>query len=83
MRHGEVLPRDSAAAATYGPLRADVEVKGSPIGSLDMLSATHALAAGCVPATNDKAFARVPGLVVDDWLAACVSCSRCVRVGNA
>ncbi len=70
VRHVEVLPWDSAAAAAYGPLRADLEAKGTPIGNLDMLIAAHALATGCTLATNDHAFARVPGLVVEDWLTA-------------
>lgn len=69
LRHVEVLPWDRAAAAAYGPLRADLEAKGTPIGNLDMLIAAHALAAGCALASNDKAFTRVPGLAVEDWLA--------------
>jgi tRNA(fMet)-specific endonuclease VapC len=70
LRHVEVLPWDSAAAAAYGELRAELESKGTPRGNMDTLIAAHALAAGCALATNDKAFARVPGLTVEDWLAA-------------
>jgi tRNA(fMet)-specific endonuclease VapC len=69
LRHVEVLPWDSAAAAAYGELRADLEAKGTPIGNLDTLIAAHALAAGCVLVSHDKAFMRVPGLTVEDWLA--------------
>lgn len=70
LRHVEVLPWDSAAAATYGELRADLEAQGTPLGNMDTLIAAHALAAGCILASNDKAFVRVPGLAVEDWLAA-------------
>lgn len=69
LRHVEVLPWDSAAAAVYGPLRADLERNGTPIGNLDLLIAAHALASGCSLATHDRAFGRVPGLTVEDWLA--------------
>ena len=70
VRHVEVLPWDSAAAAAYGELRAGLEARGAPIGNLDTLIAAHALAAGCTLATNDKAFVRVPGLAVEDWMEA-------------
>lgn len=48
--------------------RAELEAMGMPIGNLDLLIASHARTAGCVLVTHDKAFARVPGLVVEDWL---------------
>lgn len=67
MHHVDVLPWDRAAAATYGNLRASLEARGTLLGNLDMLIAAHALATGCVLITNDKAFARVPGLRVEDW----------------
>jgi tRNA(fMet)-specific endonuclease VapC len=70
LRHVQVLPWDSVAAQAYGDLRARLEADGTPLGSLDTLIASHALAAGCVLATHDKAFARVPGLAVEDWVAA-------------
>ena len=69
MRHVQVLPWDSAAAAAYGALRATLEARGTPLDNLDTLIAAHALATGCILATNDKAFTRVPGLVVEDWVA--------------
>ncbi|WP_414223152.1 PIN domain-containing protein [Cupriavidus necator] len=36
-------------------------------GALDLLIAAHALETGAVLATNDQAFRRLPGLVVEDW----------------
>lgn len=65
----EVLPFDETAAACYGSIRADLERKGSPIGSLDMLIAAHALSRGLTLVTNnDREFARVTGLVVENWV---------------
>ena len=42
----EVLPFDETAAAGYGPIRAYLRVKGTPIGPLDTLIAGHAIALG-------------------------------------
>lgn len=69
LRHVQVLPWDSPVAARYGPLRAGLEAAGTPLGSMDTLIAAHALAAGATLVTNDQAFRRVPGLMVEDWRA--------------
>ena len=66
----DVLPWDSAAAMHYGVLRAALEASGTPLGNLDTLIAAHALAVDAVMVTNDHAFSRVPGLVVENWVAA-------------
>jgi tRNA(fMet)-specific endonuclease VapC len=64
----EVAPYDDMAAPHYGNLRAFLERQGTPIGSLDMLIAAHALALDCVLVTNNvKEFARVPGLKMENW----------------
>ena len=64
----EILPYDDMAAQQYGELRADLERKGTPIGSLDMLIAAHALSLKCVLVTNNEIeFRRVPGLKVENW----------------
>ena len=65
----EILPYDDQAARFYGDLRAHLEKKGTPIGSLDMLIAAHALAVPCTLVTNnEKEFNRVPNLKVANWL---------------
>jgi tRNA(fMet)-specific endonuclease VapC len=65
----EVLPFDEAAMRVYGPLRADLQGRGQPIGSLDMLIAAHALALGATLVTNNLAeFGRVPGLLCENWV---------------
>lgn len=64
----EIAPYDDAAAQCYGDLRVFLESQGTPIGSLDMLIAAHALALTCVLVTNnEKEFSRVPGLRMENW----------------
>ena len=58
---------DSAAAACYAELRNDLERAGTPLGSLDMLIAAHALSCDAVLVTNDRAFRHVQGLTLADW----------------
>lgn len=55
----------------YADIRADLERSGQPIGANDMLIAAHALALDCILVTdNEREFARVPGLRVENWLKA-------------
>lgn len=64
----EVLPFDREAARPYGPLRATLQARGTPVGPLDFLIAGHALAARAVLVTNNIGeFQRVPGLELVDW----------------
>jgi tRNA(fMet)-specific endonuclease VapC len=64
----ESLPFDDRAAAIYGPIRADLERGGSPIGPNDLLIAAIALANGLKLITNNTAeFSRIPGLALEDW----------------
>lgn len=62
-----VLPWDSAAAACYGTLRADVQRRGKILGNIDLLIAAHALSLGVVFVTNDRAFSQIDGLKIEDW----------------
>lgn len=63
----DVLPWDSAAAACYGTLRADLQKKGKLLGNLDLLIAAHALSLEIILITNDHAFTQVDGLKIEDW----------------
>ena len=64
----QVLDFDSSAALACGDLRARLEFAGTPIGSLDTLIAAQALTTGLTLVTNNvREFARVPGLVIEDW----------------
>ena len=57
------------AAAAYGPLRAQLERAGTPIGPLDLMIAAHALSLGVVLVThNGREFERVPGLQFESWV---------------
>ena len=63
-----ILSFDETCAAIYGSVRADLEKAGTPIGSLDMLIAAHALQRGLIVVTNNtREFTRVAGLVVENW----------------
>jgi tRNA(fMet)-specific endonuclease VapC len=62
---------DRLAAAHYGRLRAALEAGGTPIGPLDLQIAAHALALDLTLVTNNlREFGRVPGLRLENWVAA-------------
>jgi tRNA(fMet)-specific endonuclease VapC len=64
-----ILPFDEAAVWVYGDLRAELERKGTPIGSLDTMIAAHALSQQSRLVTNNtREFARVPGLALENWV---------------
>lgn len=65
----EILPYGDDAARFYGTLRTYLERQGTPIGSLDMLIAAHALSLNCTLVTNnEREFSRVPDLCVENWI---------------
>ena len=62
------LPFDDQCAAQYGALRAHLAKLGTPIGPNDLLNAVIALTHNLILVThNVSEFARVPGLVIEDW----------------
>ena len=64
----EVAAFDRPASTAYGKLRATLEKKGQPIGSLDLLLAAHALSLDVRLVThNVKEFGKVPDLRIEDW----------------
>ena len=64
----ETAPFDDRAAAMYGQVRAQLEQAGQPIGPLDMLIASHALALNMTLATsNEREFRRVANLRIENW----------------
>lgn len=59
---------DEDDARESGAVRAALEAAGTPIGAYDVLLAGQARRRGVVLVTsNTDAFARVPGLTLEDW----------------
>jgi len=64
----DVLPFGTAEATVAARIRADLELAGTPIGTLDTLIAGTALRHGATLVTrNLKEFQRIDGLAVEDW----------------
>ncbi len=65
----EIVEFDAKAAIEYGEIRADLEKKGTPIGSMDLLIAAHTKSLETIIVTNnEKEFSRVEGLIVENWI---------------
>ena len=65
----EIPAYGDEAAQYYGSIRAFLEKQGTPIGSLDLLIAAHALSLDCILVTNnEKEFNRIPSLKIDNWV---------------
>lgn len=64
----EIAPFNGDTVSHYGEIRAYLEKKGTPIGSLDTMIAAHALSLNLTLVTNNiKEFSRVPRLKIEDW----------------
>lgn len=64
----EILSYDDLAAQEYGKIRTYLERPGSPIGSMDMLIAAHALSVNCTLVTNnEREFSRIASLKIENW----------------
>jgi len=80
-KHNEAVLRDfldfikvmdwpGGACPLYGRIRAHLKKKGTPIGAMDLLIASHAAFLNAVLVTNNsREFDRVPDLKVENWLA--------------
>ncbi len=63
-----MLPWPVSASTHYAALRAQLELRGTPIGGMDMLIAAHALAENAVLVSNNtREFERVPELRLENW----------------
>lgn len=68
VRHVPALAWTADAAEHYGEIRAALEVRGAPIGAMDLMIAAHARSLGVTVVTrNLRHFSRVPGLAVENW----------------
>jgi len=64
----EELAYGYGANRVYGRHRAALKKSGTPIGSLDLLIAAHALSEDVVLVTNNiREFSRIEGLRLEDW----------------
>lgn len=65
--HFQILP-DSEAIETYAKIRAELELKGQKIDTIDCLIGSTALVYGLSIVThNSKHFDRIPGIEIEDW----------------
>lgn len=63
-----VIDFNEADAAVYGEVRARLEKKGRPIGSMDMMIAAHAKSRNLILVTNnEKEFKHVSSLKIENW----------------
>lgn len=63
-----VVPLTSEVARVYGRTRVDLDAAGTPIGPLDLMIASQALALRATLVTNNtKEFRRIRGLRCEDW----------------
>jgi tRNA(fMet)-specific endonuclease VapC len=67
LRRLDVLPWDAATAEVYGPARAATQREGKSLAPMDLLIGSHALSINAVLVTNDRTFAQLPGLAIEDW----------------
>ena len=66
----KVLDWPSGACRVYGQICAHLKKRGTPIGAMDLLIASHAAFLKVVLVTeNTRRFDRVPDLKVENWLA--------------
>ncbi len=65
----EIAIFDDHAAFHYGEIRAILEKEGNPIGSMDLMIASHARSLSVPLITNNaREFKKVPGLKVENWI---------------
>ncbi len=64
-----IIPFEPPAQKHYGEIRSLLEQAGTPIGPNDLLIAAHARALNLTLITdNEREFARVPDLAIENWL---------------
>ena len=64
-----ILPFDDTAAKAFGSIRANLALKGQPIGPYDLLIAAHAHSLGLTLVTNNiKEFKRIKVLKLENWV---------------
>lgn len=69
MRSLKVISLEEADAPVYAQLRHTLESRGTPLGPNDLLIAAQAMRCHATLVSADVAFAQVPGLKLENWLA--------------
>lgn len=65
----QIIPIDAETSRHYGAIRAEFELRGTPIGANAYWIAAQGLAHQAVVVTdNTNEFKRVPGLTIENWL---------------
>ncbi|WP_254173276.1 type II toxin-antitoxin system tRNA(fMet)-specific endonuclease VapC [Planktothrix pseudagardhii] len=65
----EIVGLNQEDAQIFGNIRADLESRGQPIGSYDLLIAAQALSRGLTVVTNNvKEFGRINKLKIENWV---------------
>ncbi len=65
----ELLNFDQESAIVYGRLRMELESKGKPIGPIDTLIGSQALAHSLTLVTNNvREFRRIGGIKIENWI---------------
>lgn len=65
----QLVPLDANTSQHYAEIRAELEQKGTTIGSNDYWIAAQARALGAIAVTdNASEFSRVSGLTIENWL---------------
>jgi len=65
----DLLAFDNSAAVHSGQIRAELALKGTPIGPYDQMIAGHARSQGLIVVSNNtKEFDRVTALRVENWV---------------
>jgi tRNA(fMet)-specific endonuclease VapC len=65
----DTLPFESPADESYGSIRSQLEIAGTPIGGNDLIIAAQTLTLDLTLVTdNDSEFSRIAGLRVKNWL---------------
>jgi tRNA(fMet)-specific endonuclease VapC len=63
-----IVPFDAPADRAYGLIRHQLDEIGKPIGGNDLLVAAQAVALDYILVSDDRGFARIKGIAVENWL---------------
>lgn len=65
----EIVGLSEEDARILGNIRADLDRRGQPIGSYDLLIAAQALSRSLTLVTNNvREFSRIEGLIIENWV---------------